>query len=240
MSRASVLPLARLARTTERSRPSPARPVISVCVRSVIFGRSLDPLDQIVGHGGGEIGRAHDDVDMRGLLGEEHRRLTRRIAAADDDHLLAAAQRRLHGGRGVMNASAFEPFVIGDGELAVARAGGDDEALCAHFRAPFEAQNKGRFRAVDRGRLARDRELGAEFLRLHLGPAGQRLARDAGRKAEIIFDFWSWFPPARPAPRPRSPACRGPRRRRRPRRRARRVPRRPRRRQRPARGRSPR
>ncbi len=43
-------------------------------------------------------------------------------------------------------------------------------------------------RAVERRRLRRDQDLGAEFLRLHERAAGERRAGNAGRKAEVILD----------------------------------------------------
>jgi hypothetical protein len=36
--------------------------------------------------------------------------------------------------------------------------------------------------------LRRDQHLDAELLRLHEGAAGQRLPRDAGRKAQVVLD----------------------------------------------------
>ena len=43
--------------------------------------------------------------------------------------------------------------------------------------------------AVEGDDGARDREPGAELLRLHLRPAGERLAADAGGKAEVVLDL---------------------------------------------------
>src|SRR5262249_55447541 len=45
-----------------------------------------------------------------------------------------------------------------------------------------------RVAAIDRGGLRRYQDLCAELLRLHERAAGERLARDSGGKAEIIFD----------------------------------------------------
>ena len=74
--------------------------------------RGVDPLDQVVGHGGGEAVGTHEDVHVGRGAGQEDRRLARRVAAADDDHLLGGTELGLHGGGGVVDALALEALVV--------------------------------------------------------------------------------------------------------------------------------
>ena len=88
----------------------------------------LDAADQIARHRlrrDPAPGRPH----ARGsrCLGEEDGRLAGRVSAADDDDLLAAAERRLDGRRAVVDAGALETRQVLDVELAVPRAGRDDD-----------------------------------------------------------------------------------------------------------------
>ena len=101
----------------------------------------------------------------------------------------SAHRSRLHRRRRVVDAGPFEALVAGDVELAVARAGGDDDGASADRLAVVERERERRGIAVEADDGARQRQPGAELLRLHLRPAGERLARDAGRKAEVVLDL---------------------------------------------------
>ena len=74
-------------------------------------------------------------------------------------------------------------------ELAVARARGDDDDAGSDRLIVVEPDAVRPTGAVEAGGLARDREPRAELLRLHLRPAGEGLAGDAGREAEIVLDL---------------------------------------------------
>ena len=103
--------------------------------------------------------------------------------------LLAAAELGLHRGRRVVDAGALEAREVRQVELAVARAGVDHDRACPDRLAAVERQGVRRSLAVQPGDEPRDGEPGAELLRLRLRPAGERLAGDAGREAEIVLDL---------------------------------------------------
>ena len=88
-----------------------------------------------------------------------------------------------------MDALAFEAVVIGDVELAVAGAGGDDDGARADRVATVQRDAERRRAAIDRLCSACNRQPGAELLCLGLRAAGQRLARDAGGKAQVVLDL---------------------------------------------------
>ena len=116
--------------------------------------------------------------------------------------LLAAAELRLHGGRGVVDALALEALVVRHVELAVARAGRDDDGAGPDRLLVVEAQPVGLLVAVDAAHVTRDRKARTELLRLHLRAAGERLAGDAGRKAEIVLDLRRLVPACPPGAMP--------------------------------------
>ena len=87
----------------------------------------LDAGDEVARHRVGEPVAAHEYVDARGRLCQEHGCLARRISAADDHDLLAPAELRFHEGRGVVDAGAFELREVRDRGLAVLGAGRDDD-----------------------------------------------------------------------------------------------------------------
>ena len=151
--------------------------------------RALDALHQVVGHRRGQPGPAHQHVHVLRAARQEDGGLAGGVAAADDDDLLVGAEIGLHRRRRVVDAGAFEAVVAGDVELAIARAGGDDDGARADRFAVVERERVRRVLAVDADDGARQREPRAELLRLHLRAAGERLPRDAGRKAEVVLDL---------------------------------------------------
>ena len=137
------------------------------------------------------------------------------------------AELGLHRGGGVVDALALEAA-----RSRARRACGSGRRWRRRPRGPRPLRRRrggaGRVPcAVEAGDRARDREPGAELLRLDLRAAGQRLAGDAGRESRGSSRSSSWSRPARRAPCPRARWCPGPRTRRRPRRRARPARRRP-------------
>ena len=75
---------------------------------------------------------------------------------------------------------------------AIACAAGDDHGPGAELptigQLHRQFARRPRVAAIQRRGLRRDQDLRAEFLRLHEGAAGERLAGNAGRKAQVIFD----------------------------------------------------
>jgi hypothetical protein len=87
------------------------------------------------------------------------------------------------------------PFEVAQprhGGSPVARAAGSHHGAGPQLRAVGERDVQGAVdvapTAIQRRGLRRNEHLGTELLLLHIGPAGQRLARDAGRKAEVVLD----------------------------------------------------
>ena len=82
---------------------------------------------------------AHHHPDLRGVRGEEDRRLARGVAAAHQHHLLARAELRLDGRGPEPNAAALELAQVGDVGPLVARARGDHDGACAQLLAVARA-----------------------------------------------------------------------------------------------------
>src|SRR5207237_7993700 len=87
---------------------------------------------------------------------------------------------------------ALEGGQVLPGETRVPRAGRDHDGARADtlaVREPeLEARPVGVAVALEAHDLVRDRELGAELLRLVVGARRQREAGDAGREAEVVLD----------------------------------------------------
>ena len=88
---------------------------------------ALDAPDQVAGHAVGQAGRARQHMHARGCLRQEDGRLSRGVAAADDHDLLVPAQLRFHGRGAVVDAGPFEAGHVGDRQLPVLGARGDDD-----------------------------------------------------------------------------------------------------------------
>ena len=148
----------------------------------------LDAANQVARHAVGQAARADEHVDPPRGLGQEHRRLSGRVASADDDHLVAAAGLRLDERRAVVDAGAFESREVLDRGAPVLHAGGDDHRPRRHPHAIVDDDREGRSLAGEFGGASGDQDLRAEFLRLRVGAAGQLLTRNPRGEAEIVFD----------------------------------------------------
>ena len=165
-------------------------PTISVSVRRTMAGIVLDAPDQVARHALGQAVGADQHVHALGRLRQEHRGLAGRVAAAHHDHLLAGAQLRLHEGGAVVNAGALEPRQVVERRLAVLGAGGDDDGARRHAAPPRQSRRRrvcGRTRAA--WRLCAMITSAPNFCAWRIRAARQLLARDAGRKAEVVLDL---------------------------------------------------
>src|SRR5262249_32386931 len=149
----------------------------------------LDAADEVARHAGREAFAADEDVDLARGLREEHRGLTSGVAAADDDDVVRFAALGLDESRAVVDAGAFEALELGDLELSVLRAGGDDDGARADTLAALELDAIGDAVAVESDRGARDGEVRAEFFCLGEGALGEGLAGNAGGEAEVVLDL---------------------------------------------------
>ena len=149
----------------------------------------LDASHEIARHRFGEPLRAHQHVHAPGGLGEVHGRLARRVAAADHDDFFVDAELRFHEGGPVIHAEAFEARQLGEQGFAVFGAGRDDDRARPQRGPRVHVHAVRRFRAVQSHGARRDQHLRAELLRLRERPSRERLARDAGRKAQVVLDL---------------------------------------------------
>ena len=87
----------------------------------------LDAADEVARHRLGKPGPAYENLDTARRRSEKDGRLPGRIGAADDDHVFRFAELRLHVGRTVIDAQPLEPGKVGQRQLPVLHAGGDDQ-----------------------------------------------------------------------------------------------------------------
>ena len=126
-----------------------------------------------------------DDVDLRRELREEGRLLHRRVAAADDGDL-ALAEEEAVAGRAVRDAAAGEPVLAGDADLAVRRAGREDDGLGLVDGAAAERHALDRSVQVELDDVVVE-HLGAEALGLLLHLGHEVGALDAfGEAGEVL------------------------------------------------------
>ena len=78
---------------------------------------------------------------------------------------------------------------VRDAEPPVFRSGRDDDRARGDRGAVVELDAQRLLLAMKLGGALGDDHMRAELLRLGVGPAGQLLARDAGREAEVVFDL---------------------------------------------------
>ena len=90
---------------------------------------SVQLVDEILRHAGGEFLAAHEDCDAARIAGKEHRGLSRRVAAADDKHVLAARAERLGAGRAVIDAAPEQSLDSGNRKSAPRYAVGQNDRL---------------------------------------------------------------------------------------------------------------
>src|SRR5690606_12678457 len=112
-----------------------------------------------------------------------------RIAPADDGDFLPVTEFRLEVCRSIVDAGALERLQALEGRLPVSRSRGEDDDAAADALAAVQFEFVERIAAVQSGQACRDFNSGAELLRLHEGPAGQRLPGDPRRKAQVVFDL---------------------------------------------------
>src|SRR5262249_9651965 len=123
--------------------------------------RLLDAADEVARHRGRQPVAADEHVDVRRLRGEVDRGLPGRVAAADADDVLAGAELGLDVGRAVVDARALEALELGDADLVVAGAAGDDDGASGDARAVVQRDRERARRAVEPLGDARDRDGGA-------------------------------------------------------------------------------
>ena len=148
-----------------------------------------DSPDQIVRHGGGQSLGPDQQVYVPALACQVHRGLARRISAADHDHIHHLAAPRLGGCCGVVNAVAEKAGRILQRELAVLRAGGDDDGTCTNHGPEPELDTVRPLIAIQPQRRVGGADFGAEFLCLNPRSGGQRQPGNAGGKPEIVLYF---------------------------------------------------
>ena len=146
--------------------------------------------DQVVRHAGRQRWASHEERDGARIVGEEHRRLAGGVAAADQENVAAARVQGLGPGRAVIDSAADHRVGADDLELAPDDAGRDDdrsgidavtavEPYCQLFTVGI---------GIDADDVARDHDFDAEPRCLPEGAVAQLVARDAGRKTEVVLD----------------------------------------------------
>src|SRR6266481_7012305 len=123
------------------------------------------------------------------VRGKEDSRLPRRIAPSHKNNLAAFAQRRLDRRRPVRDAGCLEAVEIFDLWPPVTRARRDHNRSTINRDAIVECHAVQRWlRAIEFDDRDRHRKLSTEFLSLKKCARRKRLAGDAGRKSQIVFD----------------------------------------------------
>ena len=77
---------------------------------------------------GGQVRAAYEDGDRTAVICQGHRGLTRRVSAADDHRRLSRTHPVINAGWRVENIISAEPVDAVGHDLAVAGAGGNDDA----------------------------------------------------------------------------------------------------------------
>ena len=159
----------------------------------VDVGRRGDPVDEVTGGGLGEALAPDQHQDPRRVPGEKHRGLSRGVPASHQDHVLPAAVIRLDGRGPVGDAPTLEGLEPGEVGPTVPGPGGQDHGSCGDV-APvvqLEAERPGgpvAGTAVEADHLRGNRELRPELRGLREPEAGELLATEANRKAEVVLD----------------------------------------------------
>ena len=129
-----------------------------------------------------------DDRHLTPLLREVDRGLAGGVAATDHDHGLPGADPRFQVGGRVVDARAFEPLEIVDGEPLVARAGSDDDRAGRDLAAVGEHDDLEAVLDSQAGNLARSVQPRAEPLRLDGRSRRELFAGDAVREPDVVLD----------------------------------------------------
>ena len=136
--------------------------------------------------GGAELAAAVDQGDLGAEAGQEGRLLDRGVATTDDGDVLLAEEEAV-AGRAPADAVAGEPVLVGQAELAVARAHGQDHGLRGEG-ALGGGDHLGLAGEVERGHVVGD-DLGAEALGLGPHLVHQGRALDAVAEAREVLDL---------------------------------------------------
>ncbi|BCB92006.1 hypothetical protein Psuf_093190 [Phytohabitans suffuscus] len=149
-----------------------------------------DAVGQVGRHPGAEVGAADDEVHRGAAGGEGEGGLPGRVGAADDRDGLVLVAADVELGRRVPHAAGLlEGRPLWNFEAPVVRAGGGDHRAAADPRAVL--QQDGRVPLVGEvqaGHRAGGVDPYAELERLDHRQAGQVLAADPLREAEVVFD----------------------------------------------------
>ena len=151
-------------------------------------GQGGQPVDQIPRHAGLQTRGTNKHVHTRRMRGKKHRRLARRIPSAHQQDLFVLAQLGFHGRRPVVHATSFVLLQAFDGRPAIDRAAGDHHGAGGHASPIHQFHFQRTAAAMQRLDLERNRDVRAEFLRLHEGASSQCLPRNTGGKAQIILN----------------------------------------------------
>ena len=154
--------------------------------------QSANPVDQIVRHGRCQVGTAGQQPDLGRLTCQIDGCLARRVAGANQNHFLPGAKFSLERRGPVMDARRLKRIQVGDVETAVSCAAGDHNGTGVGALVIGQFQNEmfrmRRWVGFKTNHFVRDRHFDPEFLRLIVRPRHQRIAADAGRKAQIILN----------------------------------------------------
>ena len=120
--------------------------------------------------------------------GEPDRRLGGRVAAADDADPLRAAELGLGRPGGVEDAHALVLVEAFDREPPVVGAGREDDRVGDHLVVALEPDRVPGLTRLERERAIGRRSTGVELARLGDRAAGQLVAADPGREAEVVLD----------------------------------------------------
>ena len=137
--------------------------------------------------GGAQLVAAVDQRHLRAEAGQERRLLERGVTAADDRDVLVAEEEAV-AGRAPGDAVAGEPVLVGDPELAVARAGGQDHGAGAVLGAGAVGDHLDVAGQVDLRDVVGD-QLGAEALGLGTHLVHQLRTHDAVAEAGVVLDL---------------------------------------------------
>ena len=120
------------------------------------------------------------------MVGEEQRRLARRVAGADDVDVESVHARRVAARGAVGDALAGEAIETVDVEAPPRNACREDDRPGAQHVAAVEVHVP--MRRVDAGDRSRDEDLGAQAARLLERAARELVAGHAGREPEVVLD----------------------------------------------------
>ena len=115
---------------------------------------------------------------------EKRRGLSSGVPPAYNDHLMIPAQERFHCGCGVIDPLVLEAKVVVEIESPIPCAARDDDGASLHFEAAFEYK-----RVKSTIGAHRNCKANTKLKCLNMGAMPKALARDSGRKTQIVFYF---------------------------------------------------